>query len=82
MSTDSYIDKQYDAAVPNYSQLVIENRYANYVPLTFTSASMWLNKSTPSGGPGSVKLFGSDEPHIVGGPSSSDEVTFVSVDLP
>ena len=82
MSTDSYIDKQYAAAVPNYSQLMIENRYANYVSLTFTSASMWFNKSTPSGGPGSVKLFGSDEPHIVGGPSSSDEVTVVSVDLP
>ena len=82
MSTDSYIDKQYDAAVPNYSQLVIENRYANYVSLTFTSASMWSNKSTPSAGPDSVKLFGSGEPHIVGGPSSSDEVTVVSVDLP
>ena len=50
MSTDSYIDKQYAAAVPNYHQLVTENRYANYVSLTFTSASMWSNKSTPSGG--------------------------------
>ena len=82
MSTDSYIDKQYAAALPNYSQLVTENRYANYVSLTFTSASMWLNKSMPSGGPGSVNLFGSGEPHIVGGPSSSDEVTVISVDLP
>ena len=36
----------------------------------------------PSGGPGSVKLFGSGEPHIVGGPSSSNEVTVISVDLP
>ena len=36
----------------------------------------------PSGGPGSVKHFGSGEPYIVGGPSSSDEVTVISVDLP
>ena len=57
-STDSSIDEQYAAAVPNYSQLVTEDRYANYVSLTFTSASMWWNKSTPSGGPSGVKLFG------------------------
>ena len=82
MSTDSYIDKQYAAAVPTYSQLVTENRYANYVSLTFTSASLWSNKSMPSRGPDSVKLFGSGEPHIVGGPSSPNEVTVVSVDLP
>ena len=32
----THIDKQYAAAVPNYSQLVTENRYAIYVLLTFT----------------------------------------------
>ena len=64
-STDSSIDEQYAAALPTYSQLVTEDRYANYVSLTFTSASMWWNKSMPSGGPSGVKLFGSGEPHIV-----------------
>ena len=81
-STDSSIDEQYAAALPTYSQLVTEDRYANYVSLTFTSASMWWNKSMPSRGPSGVKLFGSGEPHIVHGPSSSNEVTVISVDLP
>ena len=81
-STDSSIDEQYAAALPTYSQLVTEDRYANYVSLTFTSASMWWNKSMPSGGPSGVKFFGSGEPHIVHGSSSSNEVTVVSVDLP
>ena len=81
-STDSSIDEQYAAALPTYSQLVTEDRYANYVSLTFTSASMWWNKLMPSGGPSGVKLFSSGEPHIVHGPSSSNEVTVICVDLP
>ena len=81
-STDSSIDEQYAAALPTYSQFVTEDRYANYVLLTFTSASMWWNKLMPSRGPSGVKLFGSGEPHIVHGPSSSNKVTVISVDLP
>ena len=80
-STDSSLDEQYAAALPTYSQLVTEDRYANYVSLTFTSASMWWNKSTSSRGPSRVKLFDSGEPHIVHGPSSSNEVTVITVDL-